>query len=282
MRMNIRSFIPPIFFLIQSKKPMKKYESYEDALNDSHTYEDSDVIEVVESKTDAYRNAVLAGDGRVVSSRQTAQNMFVLSCVCHVRPLDVLEIGGACGINYFELNHLCPGRIKSWRIVETTTMAAAGRRLIRDGRLTFYDALDTAVAQLENLDLLIAQGVLQYMPDPLQTLETLLNLGFDWVYITRTFVGNGIEYPIITKQVVNLSTHGPGGIPKGFADRKTSQPLTFVPFESIASLISVGYSVAYQFAEGGDRSMRIGSQTVRTREMGFLLKKNSQLVEHLE
>ena len=64
-------------------------------------------------------------------------------------------------------------------------------------------------------------------------------------------MGDGIKQPIITKQVMNLSDHGPGAFPKGFTDRKTSQPLTIVPFESIASRISVGYSVAYSFAEGG-------------------------------
>jgi len=252
---------------------MKVYDSYDHALADSYTYEDPGVIQVVSSKTEAHRNALLAGKDKAVNNRQTVQNMFVLSYVWHDRPLDVLEIGGACGASYFELSHLLPGRIKSWHIVETPAMAAAGRKLFQDDRLTFYDDLDTSVSQLENPDLLIAQGVLQYMPDPLQSLETLLNLGFDWVYITRTLVGDGIEHPIIIEQVSNLSAHGPGAVPKGFTDRKTSHPLTIVAFESIASRISVGYSVAYQFAEGGDRTMRIGSQTVRTRKVGFLLRK---------
>lgn len=252
---------------------MRLYNSYDCALADSHTYEDPGVIQVVSSKTEAYRNALLAGKDKTVSNRQTVQNMFVLSCVWHDRPLDVLEIGGACGASYFELSHLLPRRIKSWHVVETPAMAAAGRRLLQDDRLTFYDDLDTAVSQLENPDLLMAQGVLQYMRDPLQTLEALLELGFAYVYITRTVVGDGIERPIITKQVANLSEHGPGAVPKGFTDRKTSQPLTIVPFESIASRISVGHAVLYSFVEGENGSMRIGPRTVTTRTVGFLLEK---------
>ena len=195
---NIRSFVPPILWRLRPARSMKVYDSYDDALVDSHTYEDPGVIQVVSSKTEAYRNALLAGKDKTVNNRQTVQNMFVLSYVWHDRPLDVLEIGGACGASYFELNHLLPGRIKSWHVVETPAMAAAGRKLFQDDRLTFHDDLDTAVAQLESLDLLIAQGVLQYMRDPLQTLEALLKLGFAYVYITRTVVGDGIQRPIIT------------------------------------------------------------------------------------
>ncbi len=140
---------------------------------------------------------------------------------------------------------LLPG----WHIVEIPAMAAAGRKFFQDDRLTFYDDLDTAVSQFENLHLIVAQCVLQYMPDPLQTLEALPKLGFTYVYITRTLVGDGIDHPIITKQLAKLSAHGLGVFPNGFTDIKTSHHSTIVLFDAIASRISVGYSaVAYQFA----------------------------------
>ena len=274
--MKLEAFIPSILLRMRPKQSMRAYDSYDRALADSHTYEDPGVIQVVSSKTGAYRNALLAGKDKTVNNRQTVQNMFVLSYVCHDRPLDVLEVGGACGASYFELSHLLPRKIKSWHVVETLAMVAAGRRLFQDDRLAFYDDLDAAVSQVENLDLLIAQGVLQDTRDPLQTLEVLLKLGFAYVYITRTLVGDGIERPIIIKQVVNLSVHGPGAVPKGSTDRKTSQPLTIVPFESITSRLSVGYTVLYSLIEGENSSMRIGSRTVTTRTVGFLLEKVGQ------
>jgi len=272
---NIRALIPPILWRLFPKESLKIYDSYDLALADSHTYEDPGVIQVVSSKTKAYRNALLASKNKTANSCQTVQNMFVLSHVWHDRALDVLEIGGACGANYFELRHLLPGMIKCWHVVETPAMVAAGKNLFQDDELALYDDLDLAVSQLKKRDLLIAQGVLQYLRNPLQTLETLLKLGFAYVYITRTLVGNGIRCPIVTKQVVSLSAHGPGKVPKGFTDMKTSQPLTVVPFESITSRISVGYSVSYSFAEGSTDQMRIGSRIVRTREVGFLLEKTS-------
>jgi putative methyltransferase (TIGR04325 family) len=199
--------------------------------------------------------------------------MFVLSHVWNGRPLDVLEIGGACGASYFELAHLLPQRIRSWHVVETAGMAAAAKRLFEDNELFFYDDLGIAVSRLRNLDLLVAQGVLQYVRDPLQTLEALLRLDFTYVYITRTVVGDDIEFPVITKQVVNLSAHGPGSVPKGFVDRKTSQPLTIVPHECITSRISIGYDVVFAFNESQDSRMSIGAKTMKTKVVGFLLRK---------
>ena len=220
--MDVRAFIPPILWRLCPTRSMEIYDNYDRALADSHTYEDPGVIQVVSSKTEAYRNALLAGKDKTVNNRQTVQNMFVLSHVWHDRPLEVLEIGGACGASYFELSHLLPGRIKKWNVVETPAMAAAGGGIFQDSILIFYDNLDTAASQLGKRNLLMAQGVLQYMEDPIQMLETLLKLGFAYVYITRTVASDDIDCPIITKQVTNLSSHGPGPAPKGFTDRKTS------------------------------------------------------------
>jgi putative methyltransferase (TIGR04325 family) len=251
---------------------MKVYDSYEDAVEDSHTYEDAGVIEVVSSKTQARRKSLVVAGEKTVDKRQTVQNMFVLSFVWQGRQLDVLEIGGACGATYFELSHLLPKSIESWHVVETAGMAAAGRKLFQNNRLFFYDKLDTAVSKVYP-ELLIAQGVLQYLRDPLQALETWLGYGFPYVYVTRTLVGLDIEHSIITKQVCKLSEHGPGSVPKRSVERGTSQPLTIVPLESVTSCMSVGYDVLFTFIEREDHSLLLGSQTVRTRMVGFLLKK---------
>ncbi|NVM22071.1 MAG: methyltransferase, TIGR04325 family [Desulfobacterales bacterium] len=274
--MDVGALVPPIVWQLRPKRSMKLYESYDYALADSHTYEDPGVVHVVAMKTEAFRNALLSGHHTTVNNRQTVQNMFVLSYVWRDIPLDVLEIGGACGASYFELNYFLPGRINRWHVVETSTMSAAARRLFQDDRLIFYDDLEAAASQLKNLDLLIAQGVLQYVKDPLGTLETLLRLGFAFVYITRTQVGEGIEAPIITKQVVNLSGHGPGPVSWEFVDRETSQPLTIVPFESITSRVSVGHNTVYSFDEAENTCMKIGSRSVRTKTIGFLLEKVRQ------
>ena len=253
---------------------MEAYGSYDSALAASATYEDPGIVEVVSTKTEAFRRALHASSIKSVSSPQTIQNMFVLSYVSNSRPVDVLEIGGACGASFLELDRLLPGRIRRWHVQETPAMAAAGRRLSRDARLGFHDDLEAAVSQLESLDLVITQGSLQYLRDPLQALEDLLKLGFAYFYITRTDVGDGIDGPVITRQTSNLSAHGPGTIAVDFADRKTSVPLTLVPLQAMTARIGPSsYNILYSFTESGDMSVLIGQRTITTRTVGFLLQR---------
>ena len=161
--------------MLHLKPPMKIYNNFYEALEDSDTYEDPGVIRVVSLKTKAYRDSFLSGSGRTVKNPQTVQNLFVLSHIIPDRPLNILEIGGACGASYFEINKLLPGRIKKWNVLETPSMVDAGRKLFQEDGLAFYDDLGKAISQLDKLDLLIAQGVLQYMKEPLRTLDVWLS-----------------------------------------------------------------------------------------------------------
>jgi putative methyltransferase (TIGR04325 family) len=276
--MRLNNIIPRIFrheSPTSSPCPLDEYQTFNSAMKDSDTYEDPGVIEVVALKTQAHRKSLSARAAQAVSSRQTVQNMFVVSyAAANSRPIHVLELGGACGASYFELNHLLPGMIGSWGIVETRGMAAAGRKLFENHTIKFFDNLSAAMADRGNPDLVIAQGVLQYCQDPLETLDNLLKLEFTYLYITRTAVSS--ESPtvgtIITKQVTNLSDHGPGVFPSGLTDRKSSQALTIIPYESVSSRIAAACRPLVWFDEG-DGTQLIGSRTVTTRTMGVLANK---------
>jgi len=72
---------------------------------------------------------------------------------------------------------------------------------------------------------------------------------------------------------VNLSEHGPGAVTEGFADRKTSQPLTIIPFDLICPLVSDNYNVLFKFEEGNYKKLKIGKRNVDTQLFGFLAEK---------
>ncbi len=108
---------------------MREYESFESALRDSDSYEDPRLVEIVKEKTRRYRDALASGPGPAVQSRQMVQNMFVLSYVEPQRPLNVLEVGGACGASYFETRLLLPDRIHHWSIAETAGDGGGGPRV---------------------------------------------------------------------------------------------------------------------------------------------------------
>jgi|GEM_PF-6882328 len=276
--MNIRRLVPPSVAAVIGRKTaeMREYESFNHALSDSDSYEDPRLVEIVLEKTRRYRET-LAGDNLPsIKTRQTAQNMFVLSYVDQHRGLNVIEVGGACGAAYFEANRLLPGRIERWSIVETPAMAAAGKRLADSHKLSFHTDLDSAAAALETRDLGIAQGAVQYASDPLGLLKALFNLGLGYVYVTRTVAarseGAEIQSPIYTKQETQLSAHGPGSLPAGMADSRSSQPLTIASENSIFSAIPQTYEVLWRFEESSDESRSIGGRTVTVHDIGFLAK----------
>ena len=255
---------------VRSLRPQPAYDSFQHALADSHTYEDSELVDLVARKTEVWNKS----QTNVVADRQTTQNLLVLSAIQPDRPLDLLEVGGACGATFLSLNHLLPGRIATWRIVETPAMAEAGERLALSNQLSFSRNLVAANAAMGRRDLLFAQGVLQYMPDPVRAFGDLLALGFDNVYVSRTLVGVGLERPVITKQVVSLSEHGPTVALAGMAQRKTSQPLTIVPAEYLER-VRPNYRAVLAFAEGADRVVLVGWKRVVTRTIGFLLTRTA-------
>lgn len=249
---------------------MREYESFESALRDSDSYEDPRLIEVVKEKTRSYKEK-LAGEHRPpIQTRQTVQNMFVLSYIEPNRPLNVLEVGGACGAAYFKAKSMLPRRIRNWSIVETPAMAAAGKSIADDPNLSFHSDIASAANGLETRDLAIAQGVLQYAGNPVQMLSDLFALELSYVYVTRTSVANVAE-PIFTRQETDLAAHGPGKLANA-PNGRSSQPMTWVSFAALTSAIPANYEIVFKFEESQERTLWISGRSVAIRDVGFLAK----------
>lgn len=275
--MQFRDFIPPALHRLLSRRssePLRQYGSFSEALAEADTYEAADIIELVLRKTEIYRKQLADLSIPTVTNYQTLQNLFVLSYVRPDQPLNILELGGACGASYFELAHLLPQRIASWRIVETPAMTARARQAFHDPALSFYDNLPEAIEKMESRDLLIAQGVLQYMPRPLDKFDELLALGFDNVYVSRTATlankSQG-EAPIVFNARSNLSEHGPGPVSPGFADRPIMTTCTLVTSESLNGRIPDSYQQRFRFTESQSQPIAIGSRSLEIKTTGFLL-----------
>ena len=257
--------------LAPSAPKLKSYESFAAALADSNSYEDQRLIEVVSEKTWRYREALRNSPTRTVDSRQTVQNLFVLSQVEPQRRINVLEIGGACGASYYETTHLLPERIEQWSIVETQAMVAAGEALKNDPRLSFHTHVADALIPLSSRDLAIVQGTLQYVPEPEQLLSELFAHEFRYVYVTRTPV-TALNAPVFTKQETDLAAHGPGKLPNA-PPGKSSQPMTLLSDNALFAAITPAYEIVFRFEESEELALLIDDRGVGVRDVGFLARK---------
>lgn len=226
---------------------------FEDAsdrrLGDSHAaYERRDVAELVAWKTERLLEGLQ--ESEAVLDRQTAQNLLVLHRCSNGRPLDVLEIGGACGATYFRLSHLAPETIRSWRIVETSTMVDSAAARFSDHRLRFGTSVDVLEADGWEPSLVWAQGVLQFTASPLRLLSQLAASKAEWLYVTHTLT-NGSTRTLHARYRGRLTDHGPGPAPAGLPTATTVAPVTIPPFESLLGSVE-GRETVWIFKEGDD------------------------------
>lgn len=270
VRRLITAGTPPILLRLLERQRARVYERSQSAGVDWFSYQDPRIVDTVAQKTAAYRRRLETQDTRTVETRQTAQDMFVLAHVSPGKALNVLELGGACGAGYFEQSWFQAHRVRTWSVVETPPMVAVGRRTFADERLTFSSDLGEAAARADERDLLVAKGVLQYLPDPLAMLDELFRLHFNHVYVTRTEVSAGLDQPVILVRTVEIGLHGPGAVPPGFRNGNSSVPATIVPQPWLLSRIPTNYRVAYVFEEGSHGRIRVRGRGVETRMIGFL------------
>lgn len=259
---------------VRTESTIRTYASYEQAAADTDGYQDPSVVEVVACKTAALRDEVRRGRAsQRITDRQITQNLMVLNRAWEGVPLRVIDVGGACGATYFLLDHLLPNRIGYWSIVETPLMVTAGKQLFQNDKLVFLEDLSEAIQVGNGCDIIFASGVLQYLADPLQTLESWLRAGARFIYLSRTLVSHGVSEPVFTRQVTTLASHGPGALPKEIHNRRTSQPITIIPYDHLVSRLTHGYTVQYVFEESNRESVQFGRQRAIIQTVGFLLMR---------
>jgi putative methyltransferase (TIGR04325 family) len=104
--------------------------------------------------------------------------------------LHVLDFGGGLGSSYFQHRRLLSGLPElRWRVVEQAGFCAAGRAHIHDPVLSFHDSIDDCLAS-GPVTVVLASGVLQYLPDPHAMLLRMCELEADTVVIDRTIVNS--------------------------------------------------------------------------------------------
>jgi len=142
------------------------------------------VIDTVARWTQTIRDRT-AGGRAVPLDDRSLQNLAALLVALQgpARDVRVLDFGGALGGLYYQLRHFVPRRRSlSWVVSETAIMAQRGTRDFATDELSFIS--DIGALQGSKLDVVIASGSLQCVPDPPATLKALSQLA-DHLIINR-------------------------------------------------------------------------------------------------
>ncbi|RAJ29537.1 methyltransferase, TIGR04325 family [Pedobacter cryoconitis] len=117
------------------------------------------------------------------------------------RPIHILDFGGSLGSTYFQTKGFAGKDIcASWNIVEQEHYVAAGQEHFEDDCLKFYPSIE-ACLKVQQPDLILLSGSVQYLPEPHVFLKKLAAFNFDFVVFDRTTFHHG-EQDRLTLQVV--------------------------------------------------------------------------------
>jgi putative methyltransferase (TIGR04325 family) len=182
------------------------------------------------------RLKVIAGDARYERDSvlfEEVQHSFPLlagllrAALESKEELSVLDFGGSLGGGYFQCKEFLPKLLSfRWSVVEQEHFVRCGRDQFETENLKFYYTVADAIQQSKPNVALIS-SVLQYLPEPYEVLNELIESGIPYIIIDHTPFSK-IEFDRITVQHVPASIYpasypcrvfGQRSLIKAFQDR---------------------------------------------------------------
>ena len=226
------------------------FESYEEAVQNGGSYNNTKLVKVIVAKAKNYRDELNINDELISSIWRTP---FMLSQLDISKSINILDFGGGAGTQYFLARKLLDKDIRiKWHVVETNTMVEEAKNSkLENNELKFFNNIADAVHDMKLINLINANGSLIYTDRPLNYLEELLRLNFEHFFITRTPLNEKSRKNIVGIQSSLLSTNGQGGIPKelNIDDEIIKYPYTAVSKELLEEKISKFARVKYLIRE---------------------------------
>jgi putative methyltransferase (TIGR04325 family) len=207
-------------------------------------YQDRRLVDVVFAKTIALDRTRL-WDGHDALAH-TILGVCYAAANNPIRPLRVLDFGGACGYHYLVARAAIPNLEMRWAVVETPAMAERATELATD-ILRFFSDIDSAAEWLGGVDLMHSLGTLQYTPYPERTLSELCALKSPTLLWSRMNLTEGLVEESV--QTSRLADNGPGLMPPTFQDCEIRVHLTKIPLSSFLSAHKRVYDLVWQFHE---------------------------------
>jgi putative methyltransferase (TIGR04325 family) len=235
-----------------------EFKSYEDALRfcSNKGYENSELVDVVVNKTLRFKNQI---DQDPQFDLNALRVLAALGLSCKKKQINVIDFGGASGYHYFIASKVFGESVRlRWTVVETSEMARKAKiHAVED--LEFFNRVEGAKESLGNVDLVFSSGALHCCPNPLSSLQEILNVNADFVFITRTALSERNQ-SVVRIQKSMLSENGPGLLMENIKDVPVAYPVVFASRKSFEGKLSERYEIQFKVDEG--IAYRFGNETV--------------------
>lgn len=220
--------------------------SMEEARSRGGGYDDVRVAELVAGKTERHRGLLLTGPP--MPSGTSVENTLAIHLLGRGDPVEVLELGGACGAACFEARSWLPAGVRRWHVVETPTMVEAAARFA-DESLAFFTDVDEAAAGLGDAAIGVLSGCLQYMDDPYGVLDQVGGSSAG-LFVARTPLVMAGDLPLYLRQRTRLVDHGPGRARNDVEDCDIYLSMMVLPHAEFVEHLSARGEIVASFDEG--------------------------------
>ena len=197
MKQFVKALIPPIFLNILKKIITNKYgwkgdySNWKEAQDISTGYDSDEILQTVKNSLLKVKNgeAVYERDSVIFNEIQYSWPLLTGLMFAAAKlegSLKVLDFGGSLGSTYYQ-NKKFLDKLNdvSWSVVEQKYFVETGKKDFENGRLKFYYDVHECVDK-EKPNVLLLSSVLQYIENPYELLDSILENNFEYILIDRT------------------------------------------------------------------------------------------------
>lgn len=261
----LRDITPPVIFKLFYREKQSPYgfsgdyANWEEVIKLTSGYDNNIILEKVKEAILKVKKGEAASERDSCTFDKIYYSWPVLTGLFKVAlenegKLRVLDFGGSLGSHYFQnkdiLNSL--NELK-WGIVEQNNFVDCGRNYIQDDNLRFYFGVNECILSI-NPNVVIISNVLQYLEDPYETLEEILNKNISYIILDATAL-NIENRDILTLQKVPPEVY------------EASYPAWFLNEEKLLKLFENKYDLIADF------DSIIGGANIPSKFKGYIFKR---------
>jgi putative methyltransferase (TIGR04325 family) len=192
-----RDWLPPVVVRLVQKRRSSglcfegNFASWEEANANCTGYDAQDILDKVLAATLKVKHGEAVFERDSVLFDEIKYSWPVLSGLMwgaarNSGKLNVLDFGGALGSGYYQNRKFLQSLPEvRWNVVEQPHYVEAGRKYIEDEQLRFYKTIKECL--VENYpNVILLSSVMQYLPNPFDTLSDLCKINADTLIFDRT------------------------------------------------------------------------------------------------
>jgi putative methyltransferase (TIGR04325 family) len=242
---TIRDFVPPILLLLR-RKLAKQYNSYHEAWNECASC-DFDLDYRISYERTKSLCAELNTDNRI---KINFDHMFALCALLMAlkqeTTTNIVDFGGACGHYYFIVRRLLDDKYSlNWTVVEREGIVNYAKAL-SNNELAFSDNLEEVIHTHDDIDLLIASGVIQYLPNPYHYLKLIANSSSKFILLNRMAMTLGGRDIILLQKYMLSQKTLVRRLPDDVMDKEFRVPYTGIQKAKTEDIMSTFYEKVFE------------------------------------